>query len=281
MMPIRPKNELTQSGTYRTFGYLRAPLKVLILPPITRLESRGTRRMHGMKPAWRSLVAGVIIAAAQSASAAGNCDITFRVVSAADTSLLAVTVMVDYADAAGEFEGVAAEVNCESLVPVGAAGFVDNDIDRFFSLAIAGTQGTLSVPHDLVRCVFLPTAGEPTTGDFDVSVTAAFGSTGMPVAATVQVSDITCEGTSQTTTTTMTTSSTLPPPMPACGDPNGNGVAATDALFVLGAALGLQVCGTCFCDVDDSAAITSSDALRVLQFAVGLMVLLNCPLCGG
>jgi hypothetical protein len=72
---------------------------------------------------------------------------------------------------------------------------------------------------------------------------------------------------------------TLFPPVPACGDPDGNGIRATDALFMLGAALGLQICDNCFCDVDDSNGITSSDALRVLSRAVGLPVELICPIC--
>ena len=71
-----------------------------------------TRDVNKMKLVWRSLVvAGVIIAVAQSASAAGSCDVTFRLVSAADSPLLAVTVMVNYESAAGEFEGQVAEVN--------------------------------------------------------------------------------------------------------------------------------------------------------------------------
>jgi len=60
----------------------------------------------------------------------------------------------------------------------------------------------------------------------------------------------------------------------ACGDPNGDGnVSASDALFVLGAAVGLQICDACVCNVDagsGGAPISSGDALRVLRAAVGL-----------
>jgi hypothetical protein len=70
----------------------------------------------------------------------------------------------------------------------------------------------------------------------------------------------------------------------ACGDPNGDGNAsASDALFVLGAAVGLQTCDACVCNVDASsggAPISSGDALRVLRAAVGLDALsLICTSC--
>jgi hypothetical protein len=65
-----------------------------------------------------------------------------------------------------------------------------------------------------------------------------------------------------------------------CGDPTEDGnVTATDALFVLGAAVGAQSCENCVCDVDDSKAITATDALRVLNAAVGQAGLLACLPC--
>ena len=64
-----------------------------------------------------------------------------------------------------------------------------------------------------------------------------------------------------------------------CGDPNGGGVTATDALVVLRAAVGAAGCELCVCDVDSSGAIVASDALIVLQAAVGGAVTLSCPAC--
>jgi len=63
-----------------------------------------------------------------------------------------------------------------------------------------------------------------------------------------------------------------------CGDTNDDGVHdATDALYILNAAVGLQSCTLLICDVTGDFRIRASDALRALQFAVGLPVLLECP----
>jgi cysteine-rich repeat protein len=65
-----------------------------------------------------------------------------------------------------------------------------------------------------------------------------------------------------------------------CGDPNQDGrKTASDALFVLNVAVGLQTCALCTCDVDSSSSISASDALRLLNFSVGLPVPLSCPAC--
>lgn len=59
-----------------------------------------------------------------------------------------------------------------------------------------------------------------------------------------------------------------------CGDPDGDGdTRASDALFVLAAAVGTHACDACLCDVDASgggAPVSSVDALRVLGASIGL-----------
>jgi hypothetical protein len=75
-----------------------------------------------------------------------------------------------------------------------------------------------------------------------------------------------------------TTTTTLPSPM-SCGDPTGNGVTATDALFTLQTAVGGQVCDLCLCDADGNGTVTATDALRVLRVAVGQQLELLCPDC--
>ena len=66
-----------------------------------------------------------------------------------------------------------------------------------------------------------------------------------------------------------------------CGDPiDDDDVTATDALFALAAAVGVQSCSVCLCDVDTNGQVTASDALRILAFAVGQPVTLDCPQCG-
>ena len=56
-----------------------------------------------------------------------------------------------------------------------------------------------------------------------------------------------------------------------CGQPISAGVSpvATDALFLLGAAVGTQNCEPCVCDVNNDGAITATDALIDLSAAVG------------
>ena len=64
-----------------------------------------------------------------------------------------------------------------------------------------------------------------------------------------------------------------------CGDPTNDGrTTATDALFALNVAVGLQTCSLCTCDVDSSSSVSASDALRLLNFSVGIPgVMLDCP----
>jgi hypothetical protein len=68
-----------------------------------------------------------------------------------------------------------------------------------------------------------------------------------------------------------------------CGDPDGDGgVRATDALFILASAIGIEACEVCLCDVDAGASsgVTGTDALRALRVAVGLdAAALECTAC--
>ena len=65
-----------------------------------------------------------------------------------------------------------------------------------------------------------------------------------------------------------------------CGDPTGaHDITASDALFILNVAVGLETGALCVCDVDGSGTISASDALAVLLYAVGLGTELQCPAC--
>jgi len=66
-----------------------------------------------------------------------------------------------------------------------------------------------------------------------------------------------------------------------CGQPlsSGDNPTASDALFVLNAAVGLQTCDPCVCDTDASGAVTAADALRTLSVAVGAGIPLACEPC--
>jgi hypothetical protein len=65
-----------------------------------------------------------------------------------------------------------------------------------------------------------------------------------------------------------------------CGDPTGaTGITASDALFVLAAAVGAETCLPCVCDVDGSGSVSATDALAILFRAVGLPIEFQCPPC--
>jgi cysteine-rich repeat protein len=67
----------------------------------------------------------------------------------------------------------------------------------------------------------------------------------------------------------------------ACADPDDTGTtSASDALFILRAAVGASFCDPCLCDVDNSGGnANASDALRTLRRSVGIPVSIMCPVC--
>jgi exonuclease III len=104
--------------------------------------------------------------------------------------------------------------------------------------------------------------------------------------------DISAGATTTTSTTSTTvnpsTTTTTVPSGGACADPvaltaghapSTDLVTASDALFILGAAVGIQTCDVCVCDADGSGGVVATDALLTLQSAVGLPVTLQCPPC--
>lgn len=66
-----------------------------------------------------------------------------------------------------------------------------------------------------------------------------------------------------------------------CGQPISDGPqpVATDALFVLGVAIGVGACDPCVCDVDGNFSVSATDALLLLTRAVGQSVQFFCPSC--
>jgi hypothetical protein len=122
-------------------------------------------------------------------------------------------------------------------------------------------------------CALAP-ACEPAFNDleFGVFVFAASSTTLLPT-------------TTVAPTTTLVTGTTLPvcpAPSDVCGRPLNPQAArpvASDCLFILQAAVGLEECCLCPCDVDSNDRIVASDALRCLQNAVRLPAALNCAEC--
>lgn len=67
-----------------------------------------------------------------------------------------------------------------------------------------------------------------------------------------------------------------------CGQPitTGSAPTASDALYVLRAAVGIASCSASVCDTDGSCVVTAGDALRLLGFVTGQDYELTCDLCG-
>ncbi|MEE8311308.1 MAG: hypothetical protein V3R77_03560, partial [Candidatus Binatia bacterium] len=68
--------------------------------------------------------------------------------------------------------------------------------------------------------------------------------------------------------------------VPMCAVPVSvaNFVVASDALFILRAAVAINECALCVCDLNSSGEITATDAVLGLRAAVGLDADINCPM---
>lgn len=67
---------------------------------------------------------------------------------------------------------------------------------------------------------------------------------------------------------------------PMCGNPweaSTTGINIVDGLFDLRAAVELENCALCVCDVNNDGRITAVDALIIARNVVGLPAVLNCP----
>lgn len=223
-----------------------------------------------LRRAFAVAVAVSSVSVAVPTAARAHCVITYRLTS--EVSLGSLLMTSDYATANGEFTGSGIAVACTNLSdsqPI----FNDNDAAELLGLTFFASEG-FTGPTDLAECEFEPANADPDPTDFITQIQLAGAPNGSPVAGVeVVVSSVDCDGAGSTTTST-----TLPSSAP-CGDPDSNGLTATDALFILATAVGLQTCPTCVCDVDGSGAVAASDALLALQAAVGAPVSLECPPC--
>lgn len=239
-----------------------------------------------------ALVGGISLYDVPSARAV-DCTITFSLDT--NVTLAGMGVTVGYSQAGGSWP-IVDLIYGSSCEPIGNYILIGTADD--FSKTLSMTYQTvgpeqLDGPTDFARCAYTRAGTAPSASDFDVTTTQAFKAGGIPVTPLPQtsISDISCEGGGPTTT-----QSTLPPTTTTttlanggvCGDPVdpplvGGGQAAfinaTDALFALRAAVGLESCALCVCDLDNSGAVSASDALALLLLAVGQPGNLDCPPC--
>jgi hypothetical protein len=148
--------------------------------------------------------------------------------------------------------------------------------------------------HSRNEIVFGVTFTDETKGIVKATISglSCFDGT-LPPSTSTTTTMLPSSSTSTTTSiSTSTTTTTISTPTP-CGDPvltisrspaeSRSSVAlvtASDALFILAAAIGAQSCELCVCDVDNSGNITATDALLVLRNAVGEDIPVTCPVCG-
>ncbi|MEE8310724.1 MAG: endonuclease/exonuclease/phosphatase family protein [Candidatus Binatia bacterium] len=140
--------------------------------------------------------------------------------------------------------------------------------------------------YDALDALFEDVDGNDLSDHFPVSVVFGYQLVGGPTTSSSST-------TSTVTTTSMIVTTTTMAPASLCGDPiaimAGGGlggpidgvITATDALFILRAAVGSEVCDVCICDADGSGLVAATDALVALRAATGQQVTLACPACSG
>jgi len=157
-------------------------------------------------------------------------------------------------------------------------------IDKIFYRS--GTDLTLlPLSYTVLASLFTDGLGADLSDHLAVSVIFDYQLASSSTTTTTTPSTTTTQTTIAATTTTQTTTTTLAPSV--CGDPVGDAgvssgaalVTASDALFVLSAAVGTRSCLLCVCDVNSSGRVTATDALTLLRAAVGLSGTLICPPC--
>jgi hypothetical protein len=141
--------------------------------------------------------------------------------------------------------------------------------------------------YEALDDLFEDADGNDLSDHFPVSVVFGYELVGGPTTSSSSTTS------SVTTTSTIVTTSTTMAPASMCGDPiaivAGSGlggpidglITATDALFILRAAVGSEVCDVCVCDADGSGLVAATDALVALRAATGQQVTLACPACSG
>ncbi|RMF21877.1 MAG: hypothetical protein D6760_08575 [Deltaproteobacteria bacterium] len=149
----------------------------------------------------------------------------------------------------------------DALLQVGTATVEPGDATHPTRTAFAAVR-YLTAPAD-------PSCALATTTTIPVGPTSS---------TTLSSTTTTMPAISSTTSSSTTTTTLVPPCAGSCADADGSGrVTATDALLILRASVGLEICTPCRCDVDGNGKTTATDALAALHKAVGLPVTLACP----
>ena len=180
------------------------------------------------------------------AGAQTSCSVAFGVTDALEIGALQYDV--DYAAAAGEFDGMGPDVSCRNESTADLFSFNDRDSSRVLLMGYISLSGFRG-PQRMASCDFTAIGENPTERSFVITVADAADLQANAIDVDVSVESITCAG--------------------GCGDPTGDGaVTAGDALVILQGATGLADCPLGVCDVNSDGAVTVADALRTLRYAV-------------
>ena len=226
--------------------------------------------------------------------------------------LLSLGFEIPYDTLDGRFLGVGEGAYCHRIVAADSAYLFNANEFEYLSLSFVFPSPAIDeTPVELASCLFAKNlaAAAPEPGDFEFLLFEAKDPDEEEVQPlpTLRVSSVECGvATTTTTTTTSTTTTTtttttmkvtsssstststtvLPPttsstmPFVPCGDPNSDGkFTASDALYVLRAAVGSLSCAASVCDVQGRNGINAADALLLLRIAVGLLTpdVVDCP----
>jgi hypothetical protein len=184
---------------------------------------------------------------------------------------------------AGDFN-LASQSGFDTQLPVPNqvnAGIIISDISCNGVIATTTTSSSTSTttPEPTGACCVSDdnTCLEVTRDECEISSGGTYMGNNVDCDQEICLPTTTTTTTSSTTTSSSTTTTTLGP---SCGDINGDGrIVASDALYVLSAAVDIVVCDDCLCDIDGGGMTSATDALLTLAAAVGVEVNLDCPVC--
>ncbi|MFN2428128.1 MAG: hypothetical protein ABR587_16970 [Candidatus Binatia bacterium] len=229
-------------------------------------------------------IAGILFATSVAvAGTESTCVFTISLTSGTDVNNL--DYEVDYLATGGNVEGTPNRPECARAVGGLFISHHDEDEESVLKGALVSLD-YLSAPTPLVGCRIFYDTIEPTPEDFIIDVLNAGrdgGDNNVIPLPTLAVTDVECPGElpDVTTTTTLAPTTTTLPGAARCGFPlsDGEKPSASDALYILKAAVGGGDCPLCVCDVNDSGSLAAGDSLTVLRAAVGVDVPLTCPPC--
>jgi cysteine-rich repeat protein len=137
-----------------------------------------------------AFVLAALAACASPATAAQQCQVTFRVDGA--ELLGGLELRVDYSGAGGTFNGTGGDVKCTGLAPASTQAARDDDAGAELNLGLISGPGFF-LPQNIWRCDFTASGAAPAADDFAFTVDEALTPESEPMTVDASVSAITCD----------------------------------------------------------------------------------------